>query len=106
MLTRGAVGSSPRMNAERVVGGFEQLVAGAGQRAPLGIRAVTADAFDLADLDDCLDLCSGLPAASEHCDLARVLAREITSGKPGRGGNAKALDHAIGKDRERLSGRR
>src|SRR5439155_4183420 len=55
------------------------------RRTPLGIRAVAADALDVADLDDRLDLRSPLPAATEHRDLARVLARKIAGGKPGRG---------------------
>ncbi len=75
-------------------------------RAPLGIRAVAADAFNFAHLGDRLNLRSRLPAATEHRDLARVLAREIVGGKPGGGSNAQALDHAIGKDCERLAGRR
>src|SRR5436305_14832720 len=76
------------------------------RRTPLGIRAVAANAPAVAHLDDRLDLRSRLPAASEHRDLARVLAREIMGGEPGRGSNAQALDHTVRKDRERLPCRR
>ncbi len=73
-------------------------------RAPLRVGTVAAHAPDLAHFEDRRDLRARLPATAEHRDLVGVRAREIARREPGGGGDAHALDHAVGQDRERLAG--